>query len=103
MKYELYEIPNTFPAPIYISDKEATVWQSVCKPGSPEYKDCPTYGPETGTYLRHPSIARRVDWHNRNRDRGTVDHYAFLTHDDDPADGVAGLAWIGTACLNGNV
>ena len=71
------------------------LWEATCTPFV--NAGCqPDTSWAVGTYLELPSV---VDFIENHPDNGTVDHYAFLTVDLEPNDGVMGAAWGESVCL----
>ena len=85
---------DSFAAPINDKDAPSELWEATCNPETES--NCPSEGNAAGTWLTHPTILSRV---NNDPDKAIVDHYVFLTKDSDPSDNVAGIAWLGTACI----
>ena len=82
--------------PVLSTAAGSELWEATCTPFV--NADCP---PDTsvdvGTYLGHPSV---VDFIENDSDNGVVDHYAFLTVDPEPSDGVFGTGFRRSVCLN---
>ena len=72
------------------------LWEATCTPYVDA--DCPPdISVNVGTYLGHPSV---VDFIENDSDNDVVDHYAFLSIDQEPSDGMVGAGFRESVCLN---
>ena len=82
-------------APVLSTANGSELWEATCTPFvNPGCR--PDTSSAVGTYLALRSVK---DFIKNDLDNGRVDHYAFLTVDLEPSDGVMGAAWQKSVCL----
>ena len=87
-----------FSAPVLSTAVGSELWEANCTSfvDAGCQPDKSPGGEFIGTYLDLPSV---VDFIENDPQRDIVDHYAFLTVDPEPSDGVVGAAYRATVCF----